>query len=117
MLLDKSQAVIDDINALETMPKSERVAVKRILTPHLRANIFWPDDVKKEAQADPVMKGQCPGMINTPLPVFIVMSEHGELPEIGLPRAMNEKQVVRKADSKLKPIRDSKHCRVYGYLS
>ncbi|WP_422452242.1 hypothetical protein [Endozoicomonas sp. ALC066] len=110
-----SQAIIDDIEALHMMRKSEKVAVKRTLSPHLRANIFWPDDVKEELQTDQTLKSQFMGMLNTPLPIFIIMQEPGLLPEIKHPRSVSKKPVVRKADSKLKSIRDSEHCRVFCY--
>ncbi len=55
-----SVAINDDIVLLEQMPADEVVVIRRVLAPHLRANITWPKEIKVLRQADPEAKKQYP---------------------------------------------------------
>ncbi|WP_211829211.1 DNA replication terminus site-binding protein [Kistimonas asteriae] len=76
-----SQVIISDIKQLEQMPKEAVVVIKRPLTPHLRANLSWPDNIETLRRSDKTLRTQYPGQINTPLPVFILLSPGQPLPE------------------------------------
>ncbi len=83
-LIDKftpSQVIANDIKQLEQMSKDTVVVIKRPLSPHLRANLSWPDRIEALKKHDKTLRTQYPGQINTPLPLFILLSPGKPLPE------------------------------------
>ncbi|WP_163370251.1 DNA replication terminus site-binding protein [Endozoicomonas acroporae] len=113
-----SVAVNEDIGLLEKMPAKEVVVIKRILAPHLRANITWPKDIQALRQADPVLKKQYPAQINSPLPLFIQLKPGEPLPEFNRirpydPSARQER--LQRSDARLVKINDNPHSRIYRY--
>ncbi|MBO9496208.1 hypothetical protein J7438_19310 [Thalassotalea sp. G20_0] len=113
-----SVAVNEDIGLLEKMPAKEVVVIKRILAPHLRANITWPKDIQALRQADPALKKQYPAQINSPLPLFIQLQPGEPLPEFNRirpydPSARQER--LQRSDARLVKINDNPHSRIYRY--
>lgn len=113
-----SVAVNDDICLLEKMPAEEVVVIKRILAPHLRANITWPRDIQMLRQVDPALKKQYPAQINSPLPLFIQLKPGEPLPEFNRirpydPSARQER--LQRSDARLVKINDNPHSRIYRY--
>lgn len=113
-----SVAVNEDIGLLEKMPAKEVVVIKRILAPHLRANITWPKDIQALRQADPALKKQYPAQINSPLPLFIQLKPGEPLPEFNRirpydPSARQER--LQRSDARLVKINDNPHSRIYRY--
>ena len=76
-----SSAIQKDIEILQQMPDSEPVIIKRLLAPHLRANLTWHSDIEALRKTDSAFKKQYPGQINTPLPVFVQLDKGVPLPE------------------------------------
>ncbi len=76
-----SQVIVNDIKQLEQMPKEAIVVIKRPLAPHLRANLSWSDSIESLRKSDKSLRTQYPGQINTPLPLFILLSSGQPLPE------------------------------------
>lgn len=76
-----SQMILNDIKQLEQMPTETVVVIKRPLAPHLRANLSWPENIETRRRSDKALRTQYPGQINTPLPLFILLSPGHPLPE------------------------------------
>ncbi len=113
-----SVAVNEDIRLLEAMPSEEVVVIKRILAPHLRANITWPEEIKALRQTDPELKKQYPAQINSPLPLFIQLKPGEPLPEFNRIRpydASARQERLQRSDARLVKINDNPHSRIYRY--
>ncbi len=111
-----STAISQDIEILRTMPGDEVVVIKRVLAPHLRANITWPKDIKALRQKNPELKKQYPAQINTPLPVFVQLEKGQPLPEFTRikPFDPNHRQErLQRNDARLVKINDNPHSRIY----
>ena len=113
-----SSAITQDIQILQTMPSDEVVIIKRILAPHLRANITWPQEIKALRQTDLSLKKQYPAQINTPLPIFVHLKKGQPLPEFNRikpfdPTARQER--LQRSDARLVKINDNPHSRIYRY--
>lgn len=109
-----SGAIEQDIQVLEQMPANQVVVIKRVLAPHLRANLTWPP--LPAWQQDKVL----PRQINTPLPLFIQLEPGAPLPEFNRirpfdPRARQER--LRRSDARLVKISNNPHSRIYRYES
>ncbi|WP_257264716.1 DNA replication terminus site-binding protein [Endozoicomonas sp. ONNA2] len=114
-----SVAVNDDICLLEKMPAKELVVIKRILAPHLRANITWPKDIQALRQAEPTLKKQYPAQINSPLPLFIQLKPGEPLPEFNRIRPYDptaKQERLQRSDARLVKINDNPHSRIYRYV-
>ncbi len=71
-----------DIEQLESLPDYSKIAIKRNLTSHLRANLTWPDEIEKAIKINSIQRPQYPTQINTPLPIFICLeNEQVDFPE------------------------------------
>ncbi|WP_330925040.1 hypothetical protein [Candidatus Sororendozoicomonas aggregata] len=113
-----SDAIGADIRILEQMPADEIVIIRRILAPHLRANLTWSKNINDIRQQDPEVKQQYPGQINTPLPLFIQLAPGKPLPEFNPirpfdPQARQER--LQRSDARLEKISDHPHSRIYRY--
>ena len=113
-----SAAITQDIKLLQGMPGDETVVIKRVLAPHLRANITWSKEIKALRQTDKPLRKQFPAQINTPLPVFIKMVQGQPLPEFTRikpfdPGARQER--LQRSDARLVKINDNPHSRIYRY--
>ncbi len=113
-----SVAISDDIRLLEKMPADEVVVIRRVLAPHLRANITWSKEIKVLRQVDPEAKKQYPAQINSPLPLFIQLKRGEPLPEFNRirpfdPNARQER--LQRSDARLVKISDNPYSRIYRY--
>ena len=113
-----SVAINDDISLLAAMPDDEVVVIKRILSPHLRANLTWPREIQAARQTDMMLKKQYPAQINSPLPLFIQLQPGEPLPEFNRirpydPAARQER--LQRSDARLVKINDNPHSRIYRY--
>ncbi|WP_067521241.1 hypothetical protein [Endozoicomonas ascidiicola] len=113
-----SVAINDDIRLLECMPKTEVVIIKRILAPHLRANITWSNDIKALRDTDATLKKHYPAQINSPLPLFIQLTPGQPLPEFNRIRPFDptaRQERLQRSDARLVKINDNPHSRIYRY--
>ena len=113
-----SVAINDDIDLLEAMPDDEVVVIKRILSPHLRANITWPKPIQALRQTDIAMKRQYPAQINSPLPLFIQLQPGEALPEFNRIRPFDptaRQERLQRSDARLVKINDNPYSRIYRY--
>ena len=113
-----SAAINQDIELLQQMPDEEIVVIKRILAPHLRANITWHNDVKALRMTDPVLKKQYPAQINSPLPVFIQLEKGQPLPEFNRIRPFDpaaKQERLQRSDACLVKISENPFSRIYRY--
>lgn len=111
-----SAAINQDIELLQRMSASEEVVIKRILAPHLRANITWHNDIKALRLSDPILKKQYPAQINTPLPVFIQLEKGQPLPEFNRIRPfdpMAKQERLQRSDACLVKISENPFSRIY----
>ena len=70
-----SAAIERDITLLEQLPGSEIVVIKRLLAPHLRANLKWPDTIEAERQMNPESKKTVSGADQYAHPGFCTAGE------------------------------------------
>jgi|GEM_PF-5799080 len=113
-----SVAINDDIGLLEKMPADEIVVIRRVLAPHLRANITWSKEIKALRQVDPEAKKQYPAQINSPLPLFIQLNPGEPLPEFNRIRPFDpntRQERLQRSDARLVKISDNPHSRIYRY--
>lgn len=113
-----STAINQDIELLHRMPDDEVVVIKRILAPHLRANITWHNDIKALRMTDPVLKKQYPAQINSPLPVFIQLEKGQPLPEFNRIRPFDptaKQERLQRSDACLVKISENPFSRIYRY--
>lgn len=113
-----SAAIQQDIQILEQMPSSEPVVIKRLLAPHLRANLTWHKDIEALRKLDKELRKEYPGQINTPLPVFVQLEKGQPLPEHNHIRPFdpNAKQErLPRSDARLVRISENPHSRIYKY--
>lgn len=113
-----SAAITQDIQLLQSMPRKEIIVIKRILAPHLRANVTWSKEVKALRETDNSLKKQFPAQINTPLPIFVQLEKGQPLPEFTRikPFDSNARQErLQRSDAKLVKINDNPHSRIYRY--
>ena len=113
-----SGAIVCDIRELEQMPAEEVIIIKRILTPHLRANLSWPKEIIEMYKNNPECKKQFPGQINTPLPIFLKLEPGEPLPEFNHIRPfdpLTKQERLQRSDTKLMKINDTPHSRIYRY--
>ena len=113
-----SAAINQDIELLQCMPDNEVVVIKRILAPHLRANITWYDDIKALRMTDQVLKKQYPAQINSPLPVFIQLEKGQPLPEFNRIRPFDpaaKQERLQRSDACLVKISENPFSRIYRY--
>lgn len=113
-----SSAIQTDIEMLEAMPASETVIIKRVLSPHLRANLTWAKEIEQSRKADKELRKRYPGQINTPLPVFVQLEKGQPLPEFNRikpfdPSAKQER--LTRSDARLVKISENPHSRIYKY--
>ncbi len=113
-----SGAIGSDINVLEQMPSDEVVIIKRILAPHLRANLTWSKEINTLRIKDPASKKHYPAQINSPLPLFIKLEPGEPLPEFNRirpfdPQAKQER--LQRSDARLVKISENPHSRIYRY--
>ncbi len=115
-----SGAISADIQILEQMPANELVIIRRILAPHLRANLTWPKNINDTRQQTSGVKQHYPGQINTPLPLFIQLLPGEPLPEFNPIRPFNphaRQERLQRSDARLEKISDQPHSRIYRYLT
>ncbi|MCW7552352.1 DNA replication terminus site-binding protein [Endozoicomonas gorgoniicola] len=113
-----SAAIERDITLLEQLPGSEIVVIKRLLAPHLRANLKWPDTIEAERQMNPESKKQFPGQINTPIPVFVQLEKGQPLPDFKPIKPfdpMTRQERLQRSDARLVRISDNPVSRIYRY--
>ncbi|MGI9279717.1 MAG: DNA replication terminus site-binding protein [Endozoicomonas sp.] len=113
-----STAIQKDIQILEQMPASETVIIKRILSPHLRANLTWAKDIELLRKADKDLRKLFPGQINTPLPVFVQLEKGQPLPEFNRIRAFDpsaKQERLTRSDARLVKISENPHSKIYKY--
>ncbi|MFK0573015.1 DNA replication terminus site-binding protein [Endozoicomonas sp.] len=113
-----SVAINDDIRLLEQMPADEIVVIKRVLSPHLRANLTWTKDIQALRQSDPALKKHYPAQINSPLPLFIQLNPGEPLPEFNRIRSYDpsaRQERLQRSDACLVKINDNPHSRIYRY--
>ena len=113
-----SAAIEQDIRILEQMPHSEPVVIKRLLAPHLRANLTWSKDIETIRSTDKERRKEYPAQINTPLPLFVQLQSGQPLPEFNRikpfdPAARQER--LQRSDSRLVRISENPHSRIYRY--
>ena len=114
-----SAAIERDITLLEQLPGSEIVVIKRLLAPHLRANLKWSDTIEAERRMNPDAKKQYPGQINTPLPVFVQLKNGQPLPEFKPIKPfdpMTRQERLQRSDARLVRISDNPVSRIYRYV-
>ncbi len=102
-----SQGLAEDIRLLEAMPESAEVVIRRPLSPHLRANLTWPEEIKALKKNDPEQGKAWPGQINTPLPLFILMTGNDTLPDFNpiKPWTPEQRQArLTRSDTRLVPL-------------
>ena len=115
-----SAAIDQDIELLQRMPDDEVVVIKRILAPHLRANITWHNEIKALRITDPALKKQYPAQINSPLPVFVQLEKGQPLPEFNRIRPFNpsaKQDRLQRSDACLVKISENPFSRIYRYSS
>ncbi|MRI34467.1 hypothetical protein EOPP23_15885 [Endozoicomonas sp. OPT23] len=113
-----SAAIQKDIEVLAQMPKTEPVIIKRLLAPHLRANLTWHKDIETLRKLDKDLKKEYPGQINVPLPVFVKLDKCAPLPEFNRIRPFDpaaKQERLTRSDTKLVRISDNPHSRIYRY--
>lgn len=113
-----SVAVNEDIGLLEKMSAHEVVVIKRILSPHLRANITWPKEIQALRTTDAALKKHYPAQINSPLPLFIQLQPGEPLPEfnrIGPYNPAARQERLQRSDACLVKLNDNPHSRIYRY--
>ncbi len=113
-----SSAIQKDIDVLIKMPASEPVIIKRLLAPHLRANLTWHKDIEALRKLDKESKKEYPGQINAPLPVFVKLEKGEPLPEFNRIRPFDpaaKQDRLTRSDTKLIRISDNPHSRIYKY--
>ncbi|AMO56435.1 hypothetical protein GZ77_06495 [Endozoicomonas montiporae] len=113
-----SAAIERDIVLLEQLPKSEIVVIKRLLAPHLRANLKWPDPVEALRQMDADAKKEYPGQINTPIPVFVQLEQGQPLPDFKPIKPFDpitRQERLQRSDARLVKISDNPVSRIYRY--
>ena len=111
-----SAAINQDIELLQNMPDDEIIVIKRVLVPHLRANITWHNDIKALRQSDPLLKKQYPAQINSPLPVFVQLSPGQPLPEFNRIRPFDpasKQERLQRSDACLVKISENPFSRIY----
>ncbi|CAM3864156.1 DNA replication terminus site-binding protein [Parendozoicomonas haliclonae] len=74
------QGLFEDIQILQNLPENQEVVIKRPLVPHLRANLTWPEEIKRLRANNPEIRKDWPGQVNAPLPLFMQLEEGEELP-------------------------------------
>ena len=113
-----SNAIQKDIDVLAQMPAAEPVIIKRVLAPHLRANLTWQKEIEALRKLDKDMKKQYPGQINVPLPVFVKLEKGAPLPEFNRIRPFDpsaKQERLTRSDARLVRISDNPHSRIYKY--
>ncbi|WP_257275631.1 DNA replication terminus site-binding protein, partial [Endozoicomonas sp. SESOKO4] len=113
-----SSAIQTDIEMLEAMPASETVIIKRVLSPHLRANLTWAKEIEQLRKADKELRKRYPGQINTPLPVFVQLEKGQPLPEFNRIKPFNpsaKQERLTRSDARLVKISENPHSRIYKY--
>lgn len=113
-----SVAINEDIRLLELMPAEQIVVIKRMLAPHLRANITWSKEIQGLRQSDPQLKKDYPAQINSPLPLFIQLKPGETLPEFNRIRPYDplaRQERLQRSDARLIKINDNPHSRIYRY--
>ncbi|MET4694333.1 DNA replication terminus site-binding protein [Endozoicomonas lisbonensis] len=113
-----SAAIERDITLLEQLPGSEIVVIKRLLAPHLRANLKWSDTIEAQRQMNPESKKQFPGQINTPIPVFVQLEKGQPLPDFKPIKpfdSMTRQERLQRSDARLVRISDNPVSRIYRY--
>ena len=118
-----SVAINQDIDLLRQMPPDEVIVIKRILAPHLRANITWHKDIQALRLSDGDLKDtdfkkKYPAQINSPLPVFVQLEQGQPLPEFNRikpfdPAAKQER--LQRSDARLVKISENRYSRIYCY--
>ncbi|WP_263078950.1 DNA replication terminus site-binding protein [Endozoicomonas sp. Mp262] len=115
-----SGAIGSDIQVLEQMPEDQIVVIKRILAPHLRANLTWSKTITALRLKEPENKKRYPGQINTPLPLFLTLAPGEPLPEFNRIRPFDplaKQERLQRSDARLVKISDNPHSRIYRYES
>ncbi|MDP0563524.1 MAG: hypothetical protein QS721_14835 [Candidatus Endonucleobacter sp. (ex Gigantidas childressi)] len=113
-----SGAIDSDIRTLEKMPIDEVIIIKRMLAPHLRANLTWPKSINDLRIKDPDEKKQYPSQINTPLPLFVKLQPGEPLPEHNQIQPFNplsKQDRLRRSDARLEKISTNPHSRIYRH--
>lgn len=113
-----SAAIERDIMLLEQLPGSEIVVIKRLLAPHLRANLKWPDTIETLRNTDQDSKKAYPGQINTPIPVFVQLEKGQPLPDFKPIQPFDpstQQERLQRSDARLVRISENPQSRIYRY--
>ncbi|MDP0587720.1 MAG: hypothetical protein QS748_00300 [Candidatus Endonucleobacter bathymodioli] len=113
-----SGSIDSDIRVLEKMPTDQVIIIKRVLAPHLRANLTWPKTITDLLIKDPYKKKQYPNQINTPLPLFVKLQPSEPLPEHNQIQPFNpqsKQDRLRRSDARLEKISTNPHSRIYRH--
>ena len=113
-----SAAIEQDVALLEQLPASEVVVIKRLLAPHLRANLTWPEEIEAQRRTNTDAKKAYPGQINTPAPVFVQLENGLPLPEFNEIKPFDpatRKERMARSDARLVRISDNPQSRIYRY--
>lgn len=113
-----SAAIKRDITLLEQLPASEIVVIKRLLAPHLRANLTWPKEIEALRKSNPDHKKYYPGQINTPIPVFVQLEKGQPLPDFNQIQPFDpttRPERLQRSDTRLVRISKNPLSRIYRY--
>ena len=113
-----STAIERDITLLEQLPENEIVVIKRLLAPHLRANLTWPETIAIKRKGCAETRKQFPGQINTPIPVFVQLQDGQPLPAFNAIKPFDpatRQERLRRSDARLVKISENPVSRIYRY--